>query len=144
MAVPLFLLISTALYFRKGVPEKLEFNLVKLYKRAVKPYIIVVSCVFILSLLFGLQDFCSACSVIVHKMGFGPGSYYVPMFVLYSLILPITCHFFTNNKRVIFLSIFLVVISFLSVQFLNADAYRILPGRYLFLIPLGYLWAGGG
>jgi hypothetical protein len=92
----------------------------------------------------GIQTFHSATSLIIHKSGFGPGAYYVPMFVVYSFLLPLTCYFWNSRLKIACLSVITIMISILAITFLPDDPYRILPCRYLFLIPLGYIWATKG
>lgn len=144
MAVPIFLLVTTTLFFRKGVSTNLTFNINKLYKRAIKPYLFLVIIVYILSILFCFETIHSASSLVIHKMGFGPGSYYVPMYVIYSFLLPLTRYFWNSHLGIACLSVIIIIISILAIIFLPDNPYRILPCRYLFLVPLGYIWATKG
>ena len=144
MAVPLFLLISTALFFRKSDVPSLSITINKLFKRVIKPYLYLELAVLIFSLLLGIHSLFSALSFLVYKGGFGPGSYYVPMFVIYSLILPFSFYLFNSTRKIVCFCILIIVISVISILFLPASLYRILPFRYLSLIPLGYIWAKKG
>lgn len=144
MAVPLFLLISTALFFKKNEVPSLSITLSKLYKRVIKPYIYLELVVLIFSLLLGIHSFSSAISFLVYKGGFGPGSYYVPMFVIYSLMILFSFIFFNSTRNIVCFCVIIVVLSFLAILLLPVSLYRILPFRYLFLIPLGYMWAKKG
>ena len=143
MAVPLFLLVSTALYFRKSDIPSLSMTLSKLYKRVIHPYLLLELAVFVLTLLFGIHSLHSALSDLFLG-GFGSGRYYVPMFVMYSLILSLSSIFFDSTLKTACFCLFTIVISVLAILFLPNDPYRILPCRYLFLIPLGYSWAKKG
>ena len=144
MAVPLFLLITSALYFRHGVPRSVRFNFRKLFERAIKPYLFLVAIVFVLSLIIRIQTFHSALSLLIHKGGFGPGSYYVPMFVIFSMILPLTNSFWHSRVKRCVLYCLFIGLSVLSIAYVPEEIYRILPIRYLLLIPLGFIWAQYG
>lgn len=144
MAVPFFLLISTALFFRKREVPSLSITISKLYKRVIRPYIILETVVLILSILFGIYSFHSALSNLLLRGGYGPGGYYIPMFVIYSLILPLSSLFFDSTLKTICFCLITIIISILAILFLPDVPYRILPCRYLFLIPLGYSWAKNG
>lgn len=141
MAVPLFLLTSTALYFRNRDVPSLSITISKLYKRVIRPYLFLELVVLVLSILFGIHSFHSALSDLIFRGGFGPGRYYVPMFVMYSFILPFSSIFFDSTLKTICFCLIAIVISVLAILFLHDDPYRILPCRYLFLIPLGYFGA---
>lgn len=152
MAVPIFLLITTALFFRNGVPTKFTFNIKRVYKRVIKPYLYLELTVFVISILLGVESFQSASSIVIHKIGFGPGRYYVPMFIIFSLLLPLTRFFWNSRFKIACLSVIAIIISILAIIFLPDTTYRFLPDapyrylpcRYLFLIPLGYIWATKG
>lgn len=144
MAVPLFLLISTTLFFRHGRPTSIDFHLNKLWSRIIKPYCIFLLLMLICTLCLGIENAHSALGKIIHKGGFGPGAYYVPMFIQFSLILPLTTIFLSSCRRVFVLFILFLTISIASIIYLPSNPYRLLSARYLFLIPLGYLWAVKG
>lgn len=146
LAVPLFLLITTALFFRNGFPLYYSYttHVKKLWKRALKPYLIFVLIIALISLLTKTETFDSALEKIFRNGGFGPGNYYIPMFACYSLILPISSFFLESQKKQTIGIVLIIVISMLSINYLPFFIYRILPIRYLMLIPLGYIWATKG
>ena len=141
MAVPLFLLVSTTLFYRYGRPTEINFHIEKLWARIIRPYCIFLLVMVICTLCLGTENIHSVLTKIIHKGGFGPGAYYVPMFVLFSLILPLTSSFLSSYRKMFVLFILFLVISIASIIYLPSNPYRLLPVRYLFLIPLGYIWA---
>ena len=79
--------------------------------------------------------------------GYGPGSYYFWIYLQFAFILPLFSNFLYKNsfKRIFAIFILTSLLIEIVFSYLTAEPlYRLFLGRYLTLIPLGYMLAFKG
>lgn len=144
-AVPLFLIISSALYFRNGVPTTFSFHFGKLFSRIIRPYFIFSLVLSGISIFVGKDTVYSAVVTILHDGGMGPGGYYVPLYVQYFLLLPLFAILIRKSTHPFFVTISVsIVLEILANHYLPMWIYRLSIIRYLPLLYAGYYWAQKG
>lgn len=148
MQVPLFLLIQTFHALKKGNATN---NWRKILLRLILPFIIVEGILFIILLLKTDGTYPEIFSVIKSFIiggGYGPGSYYIWIYLQFAIILSVMAPIFRNWSRKNLLLLFVVISImgevFCSLTQMHNAIYRILSIRYLFLIYLGYIWVKDG
>jgi peptidoglycan/LPS O-acetylase OafA/YrhL len=142
-AVPLFLLVTAYLTcgsFQNGKTMTVYYSKQstgKMLKRIFVPFIFV-QCViyFFPSINFSLYS-------ILLQGGIGPGSYYPWLYLQCWIILPFIIKIIDNmsvgKSSLLFLSICIILEIASSIIHINAQLYRLLFYRYLFLLYLGCL-----
>lgn len=154
MAVPLFLLIQCYHVFHTdfkrrniGIPPKSlkeQYNLKKIWKRIIGPFIIVTLLTGSVLVIIG-HDPIDVLKNAILCGGIGPGSYYVWIYLQFFILLPL-CLILINKtgKGILTLLLFVIVSQGLEWICMSIDIpehiYRLLCFRYIFLIYLGYLW----
>ena len=142
-AVPLFLLIQVFQTYKKGLEDR-QWHLTRIWKRAVRPFLIVELVIFVyLMLAHPMASWRSILTYVVYWGGAGPGSYYPWIYIQFAILLPLLAPLFRCLHGFWLAFVFLllsvggeVLCSVLHVQ---EWQYRLLFIRYLFLVYLGYL-----
>ena len=141
-AVPLFLLIQVFHFLKYGYDKK-GINLMKIWKRAVLPFLIVEVLIFVCYLI--LNPSVSWMSKFIDALywgGKGPGSYYPWIYIQFALLLPLLRPLFRRLERMQLAILFLLlsVASEVACSLLQMPEwiYRLLFLRYIFLFYLGY------
>lgn len=152
MAVPFFLLISAVLR-----TQKLDYNrgeggrtrlcwspkqLRRAFGRLMCPYIVIAVIELLADLVLHRAlvptDSAKAFLYWLCTGLTGPGSYYVPIMVQFTLFFPCIAVLFSKNRHIGLLSCFLLNLAYeFAAQSLPSTTYRLLLFRYLFLIGLG-------
>lgn len=144
-AVPFFLIISSSLFFRKGIPTTISFNLTKLTTRIILPYLLFSLVLASISIAVGKDTYSSAIIALVHDAGMGPGAYYVPLYIQYYLLLPLFALLIRKSKYpFLFTMLLSIVLEVLANHFLPIWIYRLSVIRYLPLLYVGFRWATKG
>lgn len=144
-AVPIFLLITAYLATIKleNVTAKEYFRVdsfLKMFKRVIKPFIVVQFISIIILLLTNQFDI----KKLYFAGGFGPGSYYPFIYVQAWILLPFLV-FILNKLNTTKATILVILISILAeVIYIIFNPYlvpyRLFVGRYIFLLFLGCMW----
>jgi len=142
-AVPLFLLIQVFQSYKNGY-ESRPWGLLKIWRRAVMPFLIVevliTACYLIFNPNLSWRQYFYGAS---YWGGAGPGSYYPWIYIQFALLLPLFRPFFRYIKgswlTIIFLLLAVGGEVACSVVQMPEWMYRLLFIRYVFLIYLGYL-----
>ena len=142
-AVPLFLLIQTFHTYKKGF-SKVKLNISKIWKRAIRPFLIVECLIFTYYVVTDpLNPFMKHVKVAFFWGGAGPGSYYPWVYLQFALVLPLLAPVFRRMHGVslalLFLALSIGAEVFCSVMDVPTWLYRMLFFRYIFLIYLGYI-----
>lgn len=142
-AVPLFLLIQVFHTYKYGY-ESRQWNLLKIWKRAVLPFLIVE--VIITAFYLMERPYLSwrqCLTNVIYWGGAGPGSYYPWIYIQFALLLPLLRPLFRHVKTSWLAALFLALSVggevLCSMVSLPGWIYRLLFIRYIFLIYLGYL-----
>ena len=147
MAVPIFIIIQVFHYYKKGTCIRMP-NIVKLYKRILQPFVIMVALMFITQYYMYYDITEGRFSPLLYWDKRGPGSYYIFIYLELAFIIPILAplfHKMSNKGILVFFAILSQLIEFIScITYCPDNIYRILFFRYLFLIPLGYVLATKG
>jgi peptidoglycan/LPS O-acetylase OafA/YrhL len=152
-AVPVFMVlygINNALSLNKinklSLKELYSFRLLeKRFSRILIPALFVLSCQILIEYKRGTFANINLDTIyeMIFIIGFGPGSYFIPIILQSALILPLL--FWIGKKSPIGLLVISTIISlvfeFLSKQLpIPPEDYRIIFVRYLFAISLGIWW----
>ena len=143
-AVPIFLIIQVFHYYKKGVSVRMP-SVSKLWKRIIKPYIIMVALMFIVQffIYFDMTDGTFSSTLYWTKRG--PGSYYIFIYLEMAFIIPLFAPLFRQFSTKWLLVIFLILSQLVeivcSLTHCPDNIYRIVFFRYIFLIFIGYLLA---
>lgn len=153
-SVPLFLLIQTFHAYKHGLDNAVKIpNFVKLFNRIFKPFLILLFIEMFLLIMVFKKDSLQVIKSAVIAGGIGPGSYYVWIYIQFSLLLPIMAgvikllnNFSISEGKICLLMITLSCFWELVCVYSHIPEwlYRLLFFRYFFLIYLGYLWVGKG
>ncbi|MBP3775776.1 MAG: hypothetical protein J6I37_02180 [Prevotella sp.] len=141
-AVPLFLLIQVFHSLKYGYAKK-GLNLMKIWNRAVLPFLIAEVLIFICYLILNPSyswkfKFIDA----LYWGGKGPGSYYPWIYIQFALLLPLLRPLFRRMGNIqlavlfLFLSVGCEVVC--SIVQMPEWVFRLLLFRYIFLFYLGY------
>ena len=148
-AVPIFLIIQVFHFYKKGI-YAVKFDFGKVWRRVVKPFLIVELLILLIWLWSFWGDNGNAMPSLkdgVYMLTGGPGSYYPWIYVQFAIILPFFRPIFKckNAYVIIFFVLFSQVLElFCVVCTIREWVYRLLFFRYVFLIYLGYLLASKG
>lgn len=144
-AVPIFLLIQSYHGYNKIISKSITLkeyfskqNLSKLYIRILQPFVyllIIQTLILISTENFNIKQ-------IIGSGGYGPGSYYVWIYIQFFILIPIIYPLFLKFKGISLLLVFVaiseifeLIASYLSIpEFL----YRLLFFRYFILLYFGY------
>ena len=149
-AVPIFLIIQVFHFYKKGL-NAVKLNYRKVWRRIVKPFLIVE--LFILLVLlcsFWSSNDHAVPSVKegVYMLTGGPGSYYPWIYLQFAILLPVFRSIFKYKNAYSILFIFILLsqlVEVLCVVCLIPEwFYRLIFFRYVFLIYLGYILASKG
>lgn len=143
MQVPMFVLIQVFHAYKKGVKPKLNWS--SLLKRIFLPFVAIQAIIIVFKALTGGGILWSSLLV---SGGFGPGSYYMWIYLQIAFLLVVIWPWLKKLSIKKALLVFLIIsIGFeLLFSFINLPdwLYRLLCVRYLFLIPLGMIWIEKG
>ena len=146
-AVPIFIIIQVFHYYKKGVSVRMP-SISKLWKRIMKPYIMMVSLMFIVQFFIYYDMTDGTFSPTLYWEKRGPGSYYIFIYVEMAFVIPLFAplyrKFSTKWLLVIFLILSQLVEIVCSLTHCPDNIYRITFFRYIFLIFIGYLLATKG
>lgn len=142
-AVPLFLLIQVFQSYKNGY-ESRPWGFLKIWRRAVMPFLIVevliTACYLIFNPNLSWRQYLLGAS---YWGGTGPGSYYPWIYIQFALLLPLLRPLFRYIRGSWLTIIFLLMAVggevTCSVVQMPEWMYRLLFIRYVFLIYLGYL-----
>lgn len=146
-AVPIFLIIQSFHYYKKGVDFRIP-SFLKLWKRIILPFIIMVALMFITQyfIYYDVTDGLFSPSLYWDRRG--PGSYYIVVYLELAFIIPVFAPLLKklSDKWLFVIFIFLSqIIEFITcITHCPDNIYRITFFRYTFLILLGYLLATKG
>ncbi len=147
MAVPTFIIIQVFHYYKKGIGIRMP-NILKLYKRILQPFIIMVVLMFITQFFIYYDVTDGKFSPLYYWDKRGPGSYYIFIYLELAFIIPILAPLFskmTNKTLFVFFIILSQLTEYIScVTHCPDNIYRVLFFRYIFLIPLGVVLATKG
>jgi len=141
-AVPLFLLIQVFHSLKYGYAKK-GLNLMKIWNRAVLPFLIAEVLIFICYLILNPSyswkfKFIDA----LYWGGKGPGSYYPWIYIQFALLLPLLRPLFRRMGNIQLAVLFLILSVgcevVCSIVQMPEWVFRLLLFRYIFLFYLGY------
>lgn len=149
MAVPIFLALQSYHVF-KAYAHKKELSLrntisiKKIWRRIMKPYVVLTVISGLLLVLSG-KDIVQVVKSTIVAGGIGPGSYYVWVYLQFTLLLPICLTLFNRmGGGILTCLIFILLCQTIEWICMLIDLpepiYRLSCLRYLFLIYLGYVW----
>ena len=147
-AVPVFMILTgynTAKSYQKRgfktLPQFYEFNyLRKRLERLIYPFVFIWLLQMLILFLFTDKLNLSLFICSFFRGGRGPGSYFVPIIVQTTLLLPYIYLFLKKNKKQPVLIMFLVSLGlelFSRLTDMGAAPYRLLIFRYVFALTLG-------
>lgn len=143
-AVPIFLIIQTFHYYKKGVFIRMP-NFLKLWKRILQPFILMVAFMFLTQFFIYYNVTEGRFSPLFYWDMRGPGSYYIFIYLEFAFAFPLFALLFkkvSRKKQFITFVILSQLIEFIcSITHCPDYIYRVLFFRYIFLIFLGYLLA---
>lgn len=146
-AVPIFIIIQVFHYYKKGVSVRWP-SIPKLWKRIMRPYIIMVAIMFIVQFLMYYDMTDGTFSPTLYWGKRGPGSYYIFIYLEMAFVIPLFAPLFrklsTKWLLVIFLILSQLVELLCSLTQCPDNIYRVVFFRYIFLIFIGYLLATEG
>lgn len=145
--VPLFLLIQVYHCYKKGMENK-PFSISKVWKRILKPFLIIQLAILFIYILFTSHSFKEIIVSVIKTGGKGAGSYYPWIYVQFALLLPPLAKVLSKlsivkmGAIILTLSIALEVVC--ALQDVSEEFWRLVCFRYFFLIYLGILWCKHG
>lgn len=145
MQVPLFILVQTFHCYKR---EKIRTDLRKAFLRVFVPFFILELLTLSIAIIWGGQNYNYLIDNVLHKGGFGPGSYYPWIYIQFVLLLPFFSKLLRGYSNGVTLAFFLILSEGFEVLFsiihIPNYLYRLLAIRYFFLIWLGWQWAKDG
>lgn len=145
-AVPIFLMIQVFHAYKRDTVNYPSFS--KLWSRIMKPFL-AIQCLMVVYYLiryfFKNEDFTENMLLLVKNGGHGPGSYYIWIYLQFSIILPL----FTKLVKKRYAAAYFIGCS-IGIEIICSYIdmpdyiYRLLFLRYFFLVYLGYLWVKRG
>lgn len=146
-AVPIFLIIQVFHYYKKGVNLRMP-NTIKLWKRILRPFIIMIVLMFLTQFLIYYNETDGEFALSLYWDKRGPGSYYIFIYLEFALVIPLLAPLF-KKLSVKWLFASFVILSQLAelvccIIQCPDNIYRLLFFRYFFLIFLGFLLATKG
>lgn len=146
MQVPVFILIQVFHAYKKGKVPTINWN--SMLKRIVIPFTVVQAIILSFRILFSTEDASSVLISSVHRGGYGPGSYYFWIYIQVAIILVLIWPLVQKLTRKQLTIILLILSIGCEVLFSLIDLpdfiYRLLAVRYLFLVPLAFIWIEEG
>ena len=146
-AVPIFLLIQVFHYFKKGVELRIP-KLLKLWKRIIFPFVIMIALMFIVQFYIYYDVTNGVFSPSFYWDKRGPGSYYIFIYLELAFVIPLFVPLIKKLSIKWLLVVFVIIsqlIEFVTcVTYCPDNIYRITFFRYTFLIFIGYLLATKG
>jgi len=146
-AVPIFIIIQVFHYYKKGVGVRLP-SLPKLWKRILRPYIVMVALMFIAQFIMYYNVTNGTFSPSLYWEKRGPGSYYIFIYLEMAFVIPLFAPLFRKLSTKWLLIIFLILSQLVEtaccLTHCPDSIYRVIFPRYLFLIFIGYLLAVKG
>lgn len=143
-AVPIFLIIQAFHYYKKGVDLRIP-SPIKLWKRIVQPFIIMIALSFLVQffIYYNVTDGSFSPELYWNKRG--PGSYYIFIYLEFAFLIPLFALLFkriATKWAILFFIILSQMLEFIScITHCSDSIYRVLFFRYTFLIVIGYLLA---
>ena len=144
MGVPMFLLVQVFHYYKRGIDQTPPLQPLKIFKRVILPFICAETAIIVIKWISG-ESLNASFMGCFTECGYGPGEYYIWIYLQFVLILPIVTYLrrLTDDRWLLYLfvtlSIALEVLC--STIGISEHTYKFLCFRYLFLIYLGYKWA---
>ena len=143
MQVPMFILIQVFHAYKKDARPKLNWTTI--FKRIICPFFIIQAVIICFKFLTGHEiiwtDF-------ICKGGYGPGSYYIWIYLQIAFLLVIIWPWLNRLTLKQSLYAFLIVSVGFEILFSAINCpealYRLLCTRYLFLVPLALIWVRKG
>ena len=146
-AVPIFLIIQAFHYYKKGIDIRLP-SFLKLWKRIMKPYIIMIALMFIVQFFIYYHMTNGTFSPALYWDKRGPGSYYIFIFLELAFVIPLFALLLKRLSIKWLLVVFIILSQFIefvtSITHCPDNIYRVTFFRYTFLIFIGYLLATKG
>ena len=149
-AVPIFLILQVFHSYKKGL-DNIKTNYYKLWKRIIKPFILVQLVIVILSLCMAADNSDEIKQIpknIVKYGGLGSGSYFPWVYVQFAIVLPIIVPLFKKIKGISLAVVFILLSEFFEIIFcvlkLPDFVWRLSFFRYTLLFYLGYILATKG
>ncbi len=143
MQVPMFVLIQVFHAYKKGLKPKLNWS--SILKRIILPFVAIQAVIIGFKALVGGGILWTS---FITGGGFGPGSYYIWIYLQISFLLVLLWPWFRRLSLNQALGFFLIISVGFEYIFSVIDCpdwlYRLLCVRYLFLIPLGMIWIEKG
>lgn len=148
-AVPIFLLIQIYHGYNKLNKEEIlekyfsKKNYLKLLKRIIYPFLIVFSIQLIILFLINVLNIKDINFISILKAGgYGPGSYYIWIYLQFFFLIPIFYPILKKFNKVASILIFIFIAEFFEITSslfqIHDSVYRLLFFRYFFLLYLGY------
>ena len=147
LGVPIFLLLQTYHYFKRGLNNLKPFNTIAFVKKMLVPYIFAE---LVIVLIKGLweKDIIGVLKFAFLNGGVGPGNHYIWIFLQFVILLPLCAKLFTKLKGIWVPLVMILFSEALEIlcSYIQPDPriYNFLFFRYFFLIYLGYTWAVEG
>ena len=147
MGVPVFLLIQSFHFYKKGIQVNKGINWRRVVLNVVAPFLLV-EFIIVLVKSIGSNFIDSVISVFGSGKG-GPGDYYIWIYLQFVVLLPIIRIVFRQLSSV-GIAVFMILASALlevvscTLIFESPVLYKYVFFRYFFLIYLGYLWTKNG
>ena len=146
-AVPIFLMIQVFHFYKKGI-DVAKPDFCKMWKRVVRPFLIVEVIILVILLYCEYPDHTIPSSRdIVYILTGGPGAYYPWIYIQFALLLPLFRPFVkVRNVYALIVFILLSQSAEMICAFISMPEwlYRMSFLRYIFLIYLGFLLATQG
>lgn len=143
MQVPMFVIIQVFHAYKKEQKPKLNWS--SLFKRIALPFVAIQAVIIAFKGLIGGGILWTN---FITSGGFGPGSYYIWIYMQLAFLLVIIWSWLRRLSLNQTLFSFLIISIGFEVLFSVIDfpgwMYRLLCVRYLFLIPLGMIWIEKG
>ncbi len=146
--VPLFLIVSSYLYFNRKKDKQVEYYKIEdffnIFRRIFFPFFIFQIPIFIISYIRGEIDLLN----IIFRGGIGMGSYYPWVYFQFWLLLPCFLYLIRNKNlklsHVVIISILIeIVFNLITTYIFSGERsdliWRLFVGRYIFIIFIGYL-----
>ncbi len=145
-AVPIFLLIQTYHGYNNIANKNLSLkeyfskrNISKIYSRILQPFIyLLIIQIFILLLVDDLNI-----KQLIGSGGYGPGSYYVWIYLQFFILIPLVIPIFKKFRGICLLIVFIIISEIFELIsfYLNIPEfiYRLLFFRYFILLYFGYM-----
>ena len=146
-AVPIFLIIQAFHYYKKGIDLRMP-SILKLWKRILWPFIIMVVIMFLIQYFIYYDNTDGTFSHALYWDKRGPGSYYIFIYLELAFVIPLFAPLFKRLSIKWLLVVFIILsqlIEFVTcITHCPDNIYRITFFRYTFLIFIGYLLATKG